>query len=367
MEKTYGGLEILRFVCACTVIFSHYHHFFLLSLYPHFPADFHREAQPFYDYVSFIYDNGGLAVKVFWELSGFIFFWKYGEAIFWHKISLYAFFILRLSRLYPLHLITLIFVAVAQWRYAAVNGTSFVYDNNDIYHFVLNLFFISQWGFQRGLSFNGPIWSVSIESIAYITFFIFAKYSGFSLSKTLFFLSALFVAHVLVGYTEVIDCIGYFFVGGCICIISKEIEEICPWYVAPIMLLTTTSTLYYYVRMTGNMSMLILSSSILMSFALISKPMIGTRIGQASRLMGNMTYASYLVHFPIQIVLVSVTDCLALDRSLYLNDVIFIVYFVCVFIISHLTYAFFERPAQESMRKLFLPGRAILTRGIAAG
>jgi peptidoglycan/LPS O-acetylase OafA/YrhL len=112
---------------------------------------------------------------------------------------------------------------------------------------------------------------------------------------------------------------------------------------------------------------LFLSSSLLISFALISKAMIGARIAQASHVIGNITYASYLVHFPIQLVLVSITDYIVLDRSLYFNDAVFISYFVCVFIISYLTYAFFERPAQETIRKLFLPGKAILERGIAAG
>lgn len=365
MERTYGGLQILRFACASIVIFSHYHHFFVLSIYPSFPADYHREAQPFYNYVSYIYDNGGFAVKVFWELSGFIFFLKYSEAILCHKVSFYTFFVFRFSRLYPLHFVTLIFVAVAQWRYAAVNGTSFVYDNNDIYHFVLNLFFISQWGFQTGLSFNGPIWSVSLECIAYIIFFLFARYNGFSLRKTLCVILVLFVAHVLIGYTELIDCVVYFFVGGCICIVAKEIERFSSWYLMPIMLLTTTSALYFFIKVPdNNKTMLILSSSLLVSFALISKAMIGARIGQASHAIGNMTYASYLVHFPIQLVLVSITDYLVLDRSLYFNDAVFISYFACVFIISYLTYAFFERPAQEKIRKLFLHKKTYLNQGL---
>ncbi|MGQ0443926.1 MAG: acyltransferase family protein [Beijerinckiaceae bacterium] len=368
MERTYGGLQLLRFLCASIVIFSHYHHFFVLSIYPSFPDNYHREAQPFYNYAVFIYDNGGFAVKVFWQLSGFIFYYKYSEAIFSNTISVYKFLVLRLSRLYPLHFITLIFVAVAQWHYAVVNGTSFVYDNNDIYHFVLNLFFMSQWGFQKGLSFNGPIWSVSLECIAYITFFLFARYGGFSLSKTLCSLSVLFAVHLLIGYTELIDCVIYFFVGGCICILSKEIERFSVWYLVPIMLLTTASALYFFIKVPdNNKTMLFLSSSLLVSFAMISKAMILARIGHVSNTIGNMTYASYLVHFPIQIVLVSITDYFVLDRSLYFNDAVFIFYFVCVFIVSYLTYAFFERPAQEKIRKLFLPGTAILELGIAAG
>ena len=38
---------------------------------------------------------------------------------------------------------------------------------NDTYHFILNFFFISGWGFEKSYSFNGPIWSVSIELIIY--------------------------------------------------------------------------------------------------------------------------------------------------------------------------------------------------------
>jgi peptidoglycan/LPS O-acetylase OafA/YrhL len=43
---------------------------------------------------------------------------------------------------------------------------------NDFYHFFLNIFLISFWGIEKGFSFNTPIWSVSIEILAYIIFFI---------------------------------------------------------------------------------------------------------------------------------------------------------------------------------------------------
>ena len=43
---------------------------------------------------------------------------------------------------------------------------------HDFYHFVLQFFFISSWGFEDGPSFNGPIWSVSIEIFIYGIFFL---------------------------------------------------------------------------------------------------------------------------------------------------------------------------------------------------
>ena len=46
-----------------------------------------------------------------------------------------------------------------------------IFENNDLYHFVLNILFISSWGLEKGMSFNQPIWSVSFELIVYILFF----------------------------------------------------------------------------------------------------------------------------------------------------------------------------------------------------
>ena len=37
--------------------------------------------------------------------------------------------------------------------------------------FILNFFLVSGWGFEKGPSFNGPVWSVSVEIIIYFFFF----------------------------------------------------------------------------------------------------------------------------------------------------------------------------------------------------
>ena len=89
------------------------------------------------------------------------------------KISIRTFFINRFSRLYPLHFITLLIVLILQIIYQNLNENYFVYENNDIYHLFLQLLFISNWGFEKGYSFNGPIWSVSIELIVYFIFYFF--------------------------------------------------------------------------------------------------------------------------------------------------------------------------------------------------
>jgi peptidoglycan/LPS O-acetylase OafA/YrhL len=95
------------------------------------------EKFPFYLIFSFFYNNGHFAVQIFWMISGFIFLWKYSKPINEGMVSAYQFFVLRFSRLYPLHFVTLIVVALLQLAYIEIHDTSFVFGNTDAFHFAL--------------------------------------------------------------------------------------------------------------------------------------------------------------------------------------------------------------------------------------
>lgn len=162
------GLELIRFMSALAVLFWHYQHFFYIA---NKPTDFIKEQQPLYSLFSHFYDYGYYGVQVFWCISGFIFFWKYREAIASKAINYRKFFVLRFSRLYPLHLFTLLLVFALQSIYFSQKDYFFVYQNNDTTHFIYQLFLASSWGFEKGGSFNGPIWSISVEVLIYCFFF----------------------------------------------------------------------------------------------------------------------------------------------------------------------------------------------------
>lgn len=158
-DHKFLGLEILRFVSAISVLFWHYQHFSVIS---YVPVDFIRDDQPYFAVFSLFYEFGYYGVQMFWAISGFIFFWKYRDAILNNKVSFIDFSILRLSRLYPLHFATLIIVALLQALYFAKLGYFFIYKNYDVMQFILQLFLATNW-FDKGLqSFNGPIWSISL-------------------------------------------------------------------------------------------------------------------------------------------------------------------------------------------------------------
>jgi peptidoglycan/LPS O-acetylase OafA/YrhL len=185
------GIELLRFLSSVAVLIFHYQHFaFVGTVETHFVAS----QQPFFSLFRLFYNYGFYGVEVFWCISGFIFFWKYSSVIANGTMTGYVFFVLRLSRLYPLHFVTLVFMALMQYVYFSQHSTYFVYPYNDLYHFLLQLGFASNWGVQRGDSFNGPIWSISIEVLVYALFFISLKYA----SKRIIFIGAVALAAALI-------------------------------------------------------------------------------------------------------------------------------------------------------------------------
>ena len=128
------GLEVLRFLAAFAILIFHYRH---LAFVADKPVDLVPERLPLYWLLWPIQDSGAFGVWVFWCISGFIFFWKYGQVVSQRRLGGYKFFILRFSRLYPLHLATLLFVAVMQSVYFAKNLVYYIYPTNDTGHFIL--------------------------------------------------------------------------------------------------------------------------------------------------------------------------------------------------------------------------------------
>jgi len=150
------SLDVARGVAALCVVVFHWSHFGVM------PAAAGEEvvARPFQRLLGLLYAHGGNGVDFFFVLSGAIFFIKYADSIAARQVGGWRFFVLRFSRLYPLHLATLILVALLQCAVFAKLGHFFVYQHNDAARFAVNLLFIQDWGIVpllRDLSFNPPL------------------------------------------------------------------------------------------------------------------------------------------------------------------------------------------------------------------
>ena len=168
-------LDALRGIAALVVaVFWHYQTFDFPFQLDSLPLD----RAPLYGFpiTNLLYRYGYLAVDLFFIISGMVFQHVYAEKIS-RGLPGGRFFLLRFSRLYPAHFATLIAAAALVWSYQARFGRlpNFLTPHNDAYHFGLNLLFLQDGFFNRGASFNGAAWSLSIEAFLYACFYWAAR------------------------------------------------------------------------------------------------------------------------------------------------------------------------------------------------
>ncbi len=357
--KRYYLLDLLRGLASLMVVLWHYQHFFYVE--PGIiSSEFLRSDQPLYELLNIFYEYGRHAVELFFVLSGFIFYTLYYKKIGDRNITSREFFILRFSRLYPLHFLTLLFVTLMQFVSVEFNGQFEVYPNNDIKHFVLNLFFASSWGLQDGYSYNGPIWSVSVEVLLYTIFFVTAFYRF----GNMLFIVMLIATGLTIVSTTNLDNIGWgifcFFCGGVISKLhltsnfSKLLTMSNRNKVLGIFVLTITATLvwlYPPVRL----SILMLYGAIfpIIVFLLAEIQRFNLNLGSSLHLIGDITYSTYLLHFPLQLIIIVISKYH--DITIQYNSIeFFSFYFVILILISTYSYRYFELPMQRYIRKCYL-------------
>ena len=113
---------------------------------------------------------GHMAVPAFFMLSGFVLSYNYaGRFRKLRQSEVSRFLCLRLARIYPVHLATLLAVAAMVWvsDLAGYHLTDAGYTARD---FVLNLFLVHTWVPDFKLNWNYPSWSISSEWFAYLLF-----------------------------------------------------------------------------------------------------------------------------------------------------------------------------------------------------
>lgn len=147
-------LTSLRFLFAFMVFLTHMS--FLIS-----------ENNPFFKelYYRFFYE-GYIGVGFFFMLSGFILSYTYRDSILSEKVSKRLFYIKRLARLYPLHLITFLISIPVLLMEVGYDTPLFTIQN------LTNIFLLQSFGIDRTYFFSGNAlsWSISDEQFFYLLF-----------------------------------------------------------------------------------------------------------------------------------------------------------------------------------------------------
>jgi peptidoglycan/LPS O-acetylase OafA/YrhL len=349
------GIELLRFASAIAVLLFHYQHFAFVGTAR---ADFTVSRQPFYRFLSLFYIDGFYGVEVFWCISGFIFFWKYGRSIAQARVGGHEFFILRLSRLYPLHFVTLLFIAVMQFVYHMRNGAFFVYTYNDVHHFVLQLLLASNWVPQAVESFNGPIWSISVEVLVYAVFFLTLRY----VSNSTIFVGAMALAAAMIQIFKIssqpiFECLMFFYAGCLTAIVyrrvnsQKALKTAVSVGASLVIVILILLVAVFSVEVKAKTFLMLFTPALIFLFvAHVPTSRLAARVLVPA---GNITYASYLMHFPIQILVVTLFGYAGTEIPIYTTG-FFLSYLAVTLFISHWVYVAFEMPAQRMIRRRFL-------------
>lgn len=361
-------LDGARGLAAFAVLFWHYQSFY-------FPPGARKpvagvwDIEPFAEPLYLLYRQGVHAVPVFWLISGFVLAFVYYGA----GTSTRSFAVNRFARLYPLHLLTLLLVMVLQIAAQHRFGASLIYGNNDPYHFALQLFFASDWGFEKGFSFNAPIWSVSVEVLVYAAFWLSVRWlPRFGVALPLL---ATLAAYGLVDAfdaprTSALTCAYYFFAGVTVCALARAIEPSRNALLAGGAILLAGGALGFALLPTQPPQLfLALPASVagLMLLSVAAEPWLGARTRKICALIGDNTYGMYLWHVPIILVLFLLLgeayDMVALASSPWFMAF----YMGLVIAVARLGYVGLERPWRDRLRRLGESGEAGSEPGSKAG
>jgi len=354
------GLEIVRFVAALAVLFWHYQN---LWWTPAGLGDFVRSEQPLFRYCRFLYEYGLYGVQVFWTISGYIFFWKYRAAVADHRVGGKTFFVLRFSRLYPLHFATLVLVTMLQAVYVSMSGVPFVYGHDNLYHFILQLLFASNWGLQDGSSFNGPIWSISIEVLVYVAFFVVLRRLGASVLLNVAMIVGGAIAYLLLHHNPIFQCVVCFYVGGtgailaATSIVRTHRGLFLSLALAVLLALPAGAMMLSPAHLKDVIQPLVIACMPILLYVMAEHVRIPSSLEGPVQVLGNMTYSSYLIHFPLQLSIAIV--CTLLGMAIPRLDIIFFLgYMTTVLVLATLIYRYFEMPCQRFLRRRFAPARS---------
>jgi peptidoglycan/LPS O-acetylase OafA/YrhL len=370
------SLDALRTLAALAVVLAHWpQHFFSVNEFGHPASD-----APFYQWLAKGYLGGPTAVTFFFCLSGFIFYWLYADDVHQKKIGFGTFTVLRFSRLYPLHFVMLLMLVPLVLIFHSMASRYFIYGNNDAYHFGLNLAFIQYWGLERGLSWNGPSWSISVEIALYLAFFIACRFlTPNALQAGLLMLVSFALAH----FSPILAGGIAFFTGGLayygfrlaqrhrsiLIAVFAALATILIWRLAgpltegnlagreadairhafPAAAIGNVFARGFQI-FCGRARELALFPSLIFTFACLesSTPKLPWRFLGG---IGNISFGVYLLHYPLQMVVTICALALAWPGDIFTWPSTFLAFFGCLLLCAFASYRYLERPAMVAMRK----------------
>lgn len=386
--RYFFSLDAIRGVAALIVVLCHWQFFYYANDFTP-PSSLESLHLPLYPYLSMLYNLAPFAVDLFFLLSGFIFFWFYSEKIATRKTSFNNFLSFRFTRLYPVHFLTLMVLVVLQPIMYSLNGHNFIIHNNDTYHFILHLFLIHTWGFEKTPAlngFNGPSWSASIEVLLYLMFFLLCwlKLHKNKVIITCIVLFALVVQYI---YPMIGQGMYSFFLGALVYYTYQwasqrnNLKKITNLVILLTILLWIFSISEYAFSFMRNEAMVLLQKflpakdtaadtrlfdiarntffrTLMNPVSLLMLALIETTYGSLKikwmLVLGNASYAMYMIHFPLMVLFVILVDVFGISRNVFHSTSAILFFYAVLIPASIAIHYYFELPVQQMLRRKWL-------------
>jgi peptidoglycan/LPS O-acetylase OafA/YrhL len=347
----------LRGVAAMGVVTAH----FFLSLYNNEPRD---------EIGDMVYSLAGYAVDLFFTLSGFILNWVYVSKSDYLKWGEYL--MARCARILPLYYLTTL-LAIPLIYYSYLNhGFKYIGNHSYTLDFISNIFLFQS--LVGSPSFNGPAWSISVEFFCYLTIFpalVFINNTKLKKYNIIFqIVLAIITTHLLVicynwvnvpifkykcNFSYLARGILGFILGFLICNIYRKssscmhnnrINKIILFFAFGIII----TTIYYKL----SIKYIIYSIPLVVYFSAFDRG-VSFYILKSSPIqwMGKRSYSLYLIHALVLTCFPSFIKKILHHLSINYTPsslICFFIFATIVFIISELSYRYYEVPFRGLIR-----------------
>ena len=372
--KRLYSLDVLRGVAALAIIFWHWQHFF--GIRGTWQAGWSRLQEPGYALFKPLFEEGWVAVDIFFAVSGFVFFWLYLEPVRRREIGPGKFALQRFSRLYPLYFVTLLVAAALQLTFWHATGNWFIFDANDWSHFVKSIFLVQQWLPPDEMqSFNGPAWAVSVEVLLYVVFFVGVRFGlrgpiacvGLALVGAVYFFQDGQIGRGIMGFFW--GGATYYAVqamasrtGAKAIAIAVMTAALATWVIAiaDVYLGFHNSLIAMMPFQAARFTIGYEYQIFLMAFIFVVVPLTLAALalheelfgGAWSRftLLGDISYSTYLIHFLMQLSLALLALHFGWTPADFMHGWVMVAFYAVLIGLGWASYTFLERPAQAFIR-----------------